>query len=430
MYQPPRGTRDFLPEEMNKRNWVLDKIKRIYEIYGFESLGTPAFESWELLKVKSGDDIINQIYYFKDKSDRELGLRFEWTASLARVVATHRELTLPFKRYAIGPVWRYENPSEKRFREFWQADADIIGVSDLIADAEVIATAVDCLKSIGFEGFLIKLNDRRILESLIQLAGFPKEKSLDIFRVVDKLEKIGIQSVIEELSKNSVSRESSKKLLDMLTIKGDAIDILFQTKDLLMNFPDGIKGCNSLIELIEYSKVFGFYDYINIDLGLARGLDYYTGPVFEILAKGYESYGSIAGGGRYDELIGLFGGDPTPATGVALGVERIISLLEIKGGFKKLSFNQDVLVIPIIQKTRLEAIKITQELRASGMTTIFDLLGRKLSKQLEYASKKKINKVVLIGEKELMEGSVTIRNMTTGEQIKIKRSDLIKYLKS
>ncbi|GAH89788.1 unnamed protein product, partial [marine sediment metagenome] len=156
MFQTPRGTRDFLPPEMLKRNWVMDQIRAVFQNYGYEPLGTPAFESWDLLKKKSGEDAVNQIYYFRDKSDRELGLRFEWTASLARVVSTHRELPKPFKRYAIGPVWRYERPSEMRWREFWQMDVDVVGVADSIADTEVLAVAVDSLKAIGFKGFKIR----------------------------------------------------------------------------------------------------------------------------------------------------------------------------------------------------------------------------------------------------------------------------------
>ncbi len=180
-------------------------------------LGTPAFESWELLKLKSGEDVINQIYYFKDKADRELGLRFDLTTSLARVVAVHRELQMPFKRYAMGTVWRYENPSEKRFREFWQADADTVGVSGSIADAEVLSAAVDCLKKMGFEGFVIKLNDRRILEAFIRQAGVPQDSVLGVIRAVDKLLKIGKEGVIEELAKMSMEKESAVRLLDSLS---------------------------------------------------------------------------------------------------------------------------------------------------------------------------------------------------------------------
>jgi histidyl-tRNA synthetase len=197
MFQPPRGTRDYLPEDQMKKNWVIDQIREVYEAYGYEPLGTPAFEYLEMLKIKSGDDIIDQIYAFKDKSERELALRFEMTASTVRVVATHKDLVLPFKRYAIGPVWRYERPSELRFREFWQADVDIFGVEDSIADAEVLSAAVDALKKLGFEDFIINLNDRRILKSMVAFVGIPDEKSLDAFRAVDKLSKIGLKGVID-----------------------------------------------------------------------------------------------------------------------------------------------------------------------------------------------------------------------------------------
>ena len=260
MFQPPRGTRDFLPEEMLKRNWVLDRIREVYEVYGFEPLGTPAFESWELLKVKSGDNIINQIYYFKDKSDRELGLRFEWTASLARVVSSHRELQMPFKRFAIGPVWRYENPSEAHYREFWQADADIVGVSDQIADAEILATTVDCLRSLGFKDFVIKLNDRRILEAFIELVGMSEEKALDIIRSVDKLGKIGRDGVVKELSKYVQNEDSIIKLLDLISIKASAEDVLKHATKCLEKQPEGVKGCVALKSILDYSKPFGYYD--------------------------------------------------------------------------------------------------------------------------------------------------------------------------
>ena len=424
MFQPPRGTRDFLPEEMLKRNWVLDRIREVYEVYGFEPLGTPAFESWELLKVKSGDNIINQIYYFKDKSDRELGLRFEWTASLARVVSSHRELQMPFKRFAIGPVWRYENPSEAHYREFWQADADIVGVSDQIADAEILATTVDCLRSLGFKDFVIKLNDRRILEAFIELVGMPEEKALDIIRSVDKLGKIGRDGVVKELSKYVQNEDSIIKLLDLISIKASAEDVLEHAAKCLEKQPEGVKGCVALKSILDYSKPFGYYDYIVVDLTLARGLDYYTGPVFEVSAKGYEDYGSIAGGGRYDEIIGLFGGEPTPATGVALGIERIVQLLDRKNGFENLRLGVEVLVSPVSESVKSTAIEVAQSLRKSGISTTLDLLGRGLSKQLNFADRKGIRKVIIVGEKELKKGCVTLRDMATGDQKKVKIDEL------
>ncbi|MBD3172193.1 histidine--tRNA ligase [Candidatus Bathyarchaeota archaeon] len=428
MFQPPRGTRDYLPEDQKKKNWVIDQVKDVYESYGYEPLGTPAFENLEMLQIKSGDDIINQIYAFKDKSERDLALRFEMTASTVRVVASHRDLVLPFKRYAIGPVWRYERPSEKRFREFWQADVDVYGVKDSIADAEVLSAAVDALTRLGFEGFIINVNDRRILKSLVLLAGIPEEKSLDAFRAVDKLGKIGRDGVIEELRSISPNDEASIKLLDMIGIKGKPEEVLRNISHILNDYPDGVEGCNALESLYEYAKGFGYDEYVVIDLSLARGLDYYTGPVFEVIAKGYEDYGSIAGGGRYDEIVELFGGEATSATGVSFGVDRLTPILEKKGAFKDMCLSSDVYVAPVNREVLIDAIRITQKLRNSGISTIVDMMGRSLGKQFEYADKKNIPMVVIVGERDLAEKSVTVRDMKTGEQNKLKIENIVNFL--
>jgi len=429
MFQPARGTSDFLPEEMLKRNWVQDNIRKVFEDYGFEPLGTPAFESWEMLSIKSGEDIVKQIYYFRDKSDRELGLRFEWTASLARVVASHRELPKPFKRYAIGPVWRYERPSEKSRREFWQMDADVVGVQDPIADTEILAVAVDCLKRIGFESFVIRLNDRRLLEALIESSGLPMERYLDVCRVVDKRDKIGDEGVIEELGKIGATEEASRGLLKLVTRKGEPSEIIEDVKselgDILRKtgsdrIKKGLEACDDLFSIVEYSADFGIESMITVDLGLARGLDYYTGPIFEVYAQGYPEWGSIAGGGRYDNLVQLFGGEPTPMTGISMGIDRLVPILEKMGVFDEISLAPEVLVTATSKSVRSKAIEVAQMLRREGISTEFDLLGRGISRQLETANKRGIGKVVIVGERELQEDCVSVRDMTTAEQRKVK----------
>jgi histidyl-tRNA synthetase len=430
MFQPPRGTRDYLPEDQLKKNWVVDTVREVYESYGFEPLDTPAFEYLEMLQIKSGEDILNQVYAFKDKSDRELALRFEMTASTVRVVASHRELQKPFKRYMIGPTWRYERPSETRFREFWQADVDIFGVESSIADAEVISAVVEAFSRLGFEGFTIYLNDRRILKSIVELAGFPSENSLDAIRAVDKIKKIGRDGVIEELREISPYEEASIKLLDLVGLKGEPLEVIGSAKQMLKEYPEGIKGCEALEDLVKYAGAFGFAEYIEVELSLARGLDYYTGPIFEVFAKGYEEYSSIAGGGRYDEIVELFGGEPTPATGVSFGVDRVTLILEAKGAFKDLSLGADVYVAPVNEDVVLKALEITQGLRQAGISTIVDLMGRRLGKQFEYADKKGVPTVVVVGEKDLAEGSVTVRDMKTGDQQKVKIEELLSHLKS
>lgn len=430
MFQPVKGTRDYLPDEMRRRNWVLDRIRRVFECYGFEPLGTPALESWEMLKIKSGDDIIDQIYHFRDKSDRELGLRFEWTASLCRVVASHRELPMPFKRYAIGPVWRYEHPSEKRLREFWQADADIVGVEGAIADAEVLAVAVEGLRQIGFEDFKIRVNDRRILEAFLEIADMPMERSLAIFRAVDKIQKIGIEGVKGELKRLGASEDAINKLLGLIERRGKPSEVLEELERIVASSLIGLTGLNSLKEIDRYSKLFGIEEYIQIDLSLARGLDYYTGPVFEIYVEGFEDYGSIAGGGRYDDLIKLFGGEQTPATGISLGVERILLLMEEMGMLRDLDLRSRVYVAPASPKMRPKAIEVAQLLRREGIETDMDLMNRSLTRQLEHADRRGFNWVVIVGEREMAEGRVTLRCMRTGEQGSVELVRLISHLKS
>ena len=428
MFQPPRGTRDYLPEDQMKKNWVINQVQEVYESFGFEPLGTPAFEYLDMFQIKSGDDIIDQIYTFTDKSDRELALRFELTASTVRVVASHRDLVLPFKRYAIGPNWRYERPSETRFREFWQADVDIFGVESSIADAEVLSAVVKAFERLGFEGFIIKINDRRILSSIIKFTGIPKDKALNAIRAVDKLSKIGREGVLEELGKISSSDDSNIKLLELISLKGKPETVLAEVKKILKDTPQGIKGCEALIDLYEYSKGFGFAEFIEIDLSLARGLDYYTGPVYEVIAKGFENYGSIAGGGRYDEIVELFGGPKTYATGVSFGIDRVTPILDEKGAFDEITLGAEVYVAPVNEKVLFNALKITQMLRMSKISTIVDLMDRRLGKQFEFADKKNIPKVVIVGERELSEESVTIRDMKTGEQTKVKIDKLIEAL--
>lgn len=425
MFQPARGTNDFLPQEMRKRNWVLDNFREVFETYGYEPLGTPAFESWDMLKIKSGEDAINQIYYFKDKSNRELGLRFEWTASLARVVASHRDLPMPFKRYAIGPVWRYERPSEKSRREFWQMDVDVVGVADPVADTEVLAVAVHSLERIGFERFLIRLNDRRLLEALVKVAELPKDRLLDIFRAIDKRDKIGDDEVKKELKKIGATNSSINNFLDLTSIKGEPRTILEESKRNLKNSSLGDAACYMLSSIIEYSANYGIDNYIEIDLGLARGLDYYTGPVFEVYAKDFREFGSIAGGGRYDELVQLFGGDPTPMTGISMGIERIVPLLEKKGKFKELEMGINVLVVSASKNLLHESIKVAQMLRQANILTEMDLLNRSLRKQLDIANSRGIKKVVIIGKKEMKKNCVIIRDMVNSTQKTVKLNCLI-----
>jgi len=426
MFKPPRGTRDFLPEEMIKRNRVLDTVKRVFESYGYDPLGTPAFESLEMLKLKSGEDVIDQIYYFKDKSDRELGLRFEMTASMARVVASKRDLQLPFKRYAIGPCWRYERPEPGRFREFYQADVDIVGSDSPMSDAEVIAVAVDCLRALGFNEFQVRINDRRMLKAFMETIGISGEKSLDVFRALDKLDKVGKEEVMKLLEALGIDANTSERLLEITSPKGSPETILEEAKLLLSDKEAYQDVCESLSGIVEYAESFGFSQYVTIDLSLARGLDYYTGLVFEVSLG--ERVGSVAGGGRYDRLIELYGGRPTPATGISLGIERLTTLLEQRGFFEPVNTVTQVFVASL-SSARKEAVGIARRLREAGLCVDMDLMERSLTNQLEYVDKKGISLTVIVGEKELREGCVALRDMKEKRQVNVKLEDLVDKIK-
>jgi histidyl-tRNA synthetase len=307
-------------------------------------------------------------------------------------------------------------------------DVDVVGVADPIADTEVLAVAVDSLKSIGFEGFVIRLNDRRLLEALVGAAGMPLEKRLDIFRAVDKRDKIGDEGVQEELEKLGVPVDASMRLLELTSRKGDPGDIIEETRKILGAFPQGLAACDALSSIVDYSVDFGIDPYLIVDLGLARGFDYYTGPVFEVYAEDYMEYGSIAGGGRYDELVQLFGGEPTPMTGVSMGIERLVLILGKMGVFDALNLAPDVYVVYTSVEVRSKAIEVTQTLRGAGVSTEIDLLGRGMRRQLDIANRRGVGKVVIVGERELRDGCVVIRDMATADQRKVELGSLVKEI--
>jgi histidyl-tRNA synthetase len=304
-------------------------------------------------------------------------------------------------------------------------DVDIAGVEDPIADTEVLAVAVDCMKQIGFECFVIRLNDRRMLEAFLEIAQLPRERSLDVFRAIDKRNKVGDKEVFELLKQTGASIDSSRKFLKLTSKKGDPIKILNNVKKDLKNSSSGLDAHETLSSIIDFAADFGIRSHIIIDLSLARGLDYYTGPIFEIYAKGFENLGSFAGGGRYDELVALLGGKPTPMTGISMGIDRIITMLEKKGIYKNLVFGPKVLVATVSDKLKHKAVKIVQMLRRKGVPTEFDLLLRGLRKQMQIAHNRGIRKVIIVGEKELNEGCVSLRDMTTSEQKKVKLDELL-----
>jgi len=420
--KPLKGTRDFLPEEMIIRQEVLDRIKNVFEIFGFQPLETPALESWEVLSAKGagGEEILKETYNFEDLGKKRVGLRYDLTVPLARVVASNPNLNLPFKRYQIQNVWRYGDVSKGRLREFLQADIDIVGSESMLADAEVIACAISCFNSLGFKDFLVRLNNRKILSALIKFAGIEEKKSLEVLRSLDKLEKIGEEKVRKELEEKGIPKESINKIFELINVRKNPEKILEKNED----FEEGMKEVN---EIISYLELMGVKAKIKIDLSLARGLDYYTGPIFEVSAE--KGIGSIAGGGRYDNLIEIFSGRKIPATGISLGIERIIEVMKERKMIKERKTKVDVFVAAISKEVLKKSLEIIQKLRESGIKTDFDLRERNLTRQLEYANSLGVPFVLIIGEKELKTKKFKLRDMVKKVEKEMELGEGIKFLK-
>jgi len=409
-----RGMRDFMPEDKIVRDEVIGKIKKVFESYGFAPLETPVLENFDLLRGKGqyGDEALKLIYEFADKGGRQVGLRYDLTVPLARVVAMNPQLPKPFKRYCIDKVWRYERPQAGRYREFYQCDVDTVGVDSPAADAEVVACANSALKAIGIEKFTFRINSRKLMNELLTDAGVPKNQIVRTLRVLDKRDKLSKEEVAKEL-RAFLSEESTNELLELMKLSGDWYKI-----------SKTIKVCDDTKKVIEeflnYLKSFGIKNFV-IDLSLARGLDYYTGFVFEIEAS--KEIGSIGSGGRYDTLVEGLTGQKVPATGISLGLERVLYVLKAK----KIKTKTKVYVVPI--KETAKAIEIAEELRKSGINCDLDLSGRSVGKNLEYASKMEIPFAILVGEQEIKREKVKLRDMRTGGEELLNVSEVINKLK-
>lgn len=408
----PKGTRDFLPEEMVKRQFVIDVIRKVYERYGFEPLETPAFEEWNVLKAKSGEEAKNQIYYFKDKSDRELGLRFDLTIGTARVAAENPELPKPIKRYTIGKAWRYEEISKGRYREFVQADIDIIGVKEITADAECIACIAEALKELGLKEIKVRINSRKLLNVFVKSLKLESQYE-SILRAIDKMDKIGEAGVKVEL-------------LKITDIKN--VDKIFLFVNGKIKLPDN-EGLEELKEIQKMLKIMGVDAKVEIDFSLVRGLGYYTGPIVEFTAEGYPK--SVAGGGRYDDLVGIYG-NSLPATGLSIGIDRIVEVLNEKNLFEKFGVgktNVKCFVAAVNKDVFDKALEICQEIRKAGVSCAIDLQQRNLTKNFEYCNSKGIQKIVIVGPKDLAEKKVTVRDMVSGKESKVDIKKIAEVLK-
>ena len=446
----PKGTRDFGPLEMAKRNYIFNTIKSVFALYGFQQIETPAMETLGTLMGKYGEEgdkllfkILNSGDYLKKVSDEELaerntlkmqtklcekGLRYDLTVPFARYVVLHRdELQLPFKRYQIQPVWRADRPPKGRYREFYQCDADVVGSDSLINEVELMQIYDTVFAKFGIR-VQIKINNRKILTGIAETIG-EADKIVDITVAMDKLDKIGLDGVNAELRENGISEEAIQKLQPIIALEGTNEEKLATIKQVLADSEIGVKGVEETQYILDTLKSFDMKNEIQLDLTLARGLNYYTGAIFEVKALD-TAMGSIGGGGRYDNLTGIFGMPGLSGVGVSFGADRIYDVLEALDLYPKETINAtQVLFINFGEKETAYCLPIVNKARQAGIRTEMFPDSAKMKKQMNYANAKNIPFVVLAGENEINAGKVTLKNMTTGEQTLVTADELIAAVK-
>ena len=412
------GFMELLPNEQILFEQMKQKIEKTYQKFGFLPLDTPILESAEILLAKAGGETEKQIYQFK-KGDNDIAMRFDLTVPLAKYVAkNYGNLSFPFRRYQIGKVYRGEKAQKGRFREFYQCDIDIIGDGELsiINDAEIPSVIYNLIKELGFEDFTIRINNRKILNGLFEYIN-QKDNSTEILRIIDKIEKIGKDAVIEELEKIQVSKEAIEKIINFIEIEGTTDEKLNKLQELNINNETFKLGLDELKNVVYYIRMFGVPDKnFKVDLTIARGLDYYTGTVYETFLNNYRELGSICSGGRYENLAEYYTDKKLPGVGISIGLTRLFYKLNELGLIKaEKSSMSDVLVIPMLEDLSTP-IKIANALRENEINTEIYLNDKKLKAKLKYADKLEIPYTMIIGEDEVNTNIIKVKNMKTGEE--------------
>lgn len=447
----PKGTRDFSPIEMAKRNYIFNTIREVYALYGFQQIETPAMETLQTLMGKYGEEgdkllfkVLNSGDCLSKVSDEELaernalhlaskmcekGLRYDLTVPFARYVVMHRdELQLPFKRYQIQPVWRADRPQKGRYREFYQCDADVVGSDSLLNEVELMQIVDTVFSRFGIR-VQIKINNRKILTGIAEVIG-AADKIVDITVAIDKLDKIGIDNVNEELRQDGLSDAQIEKLQPIISLTGSNNEKLNTIAGVLAESETGLKGVEETRYILETLKTIGLNNEIQLDLALARGLNYYTGAIFEVKALDVQ-IGSITGGGRYDNLTGIFGMPELSGVGISFGADRIYDVLNTLDLYPKDSINAtQLLFINFGEKETAYCLPLVTKARQAGIRTEMFPDAAKMKKQMNYANAKQIPFVVLAGENEMNEGKVTLKNMITGEQQMVSGDELVAVVKA
>lgn len=447
----PKGTRDFSPAEMAKRNFIFDTIKDVYALYGYQQIETPSMETLQTLMGKYGEegdkllfkilnsgDFIGKVPAEEFVSDNvlklaakicEKGLRYDLTVPFARYVVMHRdELQMPFKRYQIQPVWRADRPQKGRYREFYQCDADVVGSDSLLNEVELVQIMDTVFTKFGIN-VQIKLNNRKILAGIAEYIGQP-DKIVDITVAIDKLDKIGVEAVNAEMLANGISQDAVDKLQPILTMSGTNVEKLETIAQTIATSEIGVKGVEETRFILEKIEAVGLKNELQLDLTLARGLNYYTGAIFEVKAKDV-AIGSITGGGRYDNLTGIFGMPGLSGVGISFGADRIYDVLNTLDLYpQNATQGTEVLFINFGEAESDYCLPIASQVRAAGISVELYPDCAKMKKQMAYANAKGIPFVVLAGESEISQGKVTLKNMLTGDQQLVSAEELIANITS
>lgn len=441
-----KGTRDFSPMEMSKRNYIFKTIEDVYSLYGYQQIETPALETLQTLMGKYGEEgdkllfkVLNSGDFLRKVDDKELverntlklasqlcekGLRYDLTVPFARyVVMHHDELQFPFKRYQIQPVWRADRPQKGRYREFYQCDADVVGSDSLLNEVELMQIVDEVFQRFGVR-VIIKINNRKILSGIAEMIG-AADKIVDITVAIDKLDKIGLENVNQELANAGISPDAIDKLQPIISLQGTNDEKLNVIKNVLKDSQVGLKGVEEVAYILDVLKPMQLHNEIELDLTLARGLNYYTGAIFEVKAKDV-SIGSITGGGRYDNLTGIFGKPGLSGVGISFGADRIYDVLNALDLYPKETTNStQILFINFGEKETAYCLPLVNEARSHGVSAEMYPDAVKMKKQMSYANAKQIAFVAMAGENEMKENKITLKNMETGEQILVPISDFM-----
>ena len=424
----PKGTRDFLPEEKIIRDQLISKFKEVFELYGYNPLETPSLELYETLSRKDGageeSDSMKEVYTLEDNAGRKLALRFDQTVPLARVMAMNPEIKKPFKRYEIGKTWRDGPIKLGRYREFLQCDVDVVGIKSVLAEAELFSLVQKFFEKINLK-IKMFVNNRKLINSMMDYAGVPKDSQSSAIISMDKLDKIGINGVRKEFEEKKIADDAIAKLLSLLDFNGGTNEEILEKLGSVLKDKEGI---NELKELFSYTKEFKIKN-LNLNISLARGFSYYTGSIFEVFVDNETINSSLAGGGRFDEMVGRFMDSKTevPAVGIAFGLDVIIDTLRLNNKLGRKKSVVEAYIIPI--KKTMESIPILNELREAGINADMDLSGKSVGKNIDFVDKLNIPYSIFVGENELKSKKVKLKNMQTGEEKELSLKEVISTIK-